>query len=145
MIWTLKIECVFGLYLEEECIRTIEIDSGSSLFDLHDTIQDVVDFDRDHLFEFFAGRHYRNHKVVFGDSFDWEESADIYAETTLEQVYPLSKSCKLYYHFDFGDDWYFEIQKSRKKPREPEPEVRYPRIVESIGPAPQQYGSWEDE
>ncbi len=81
MIWTLRIECVFGLYLEAECIRTIEIDSGSSLFDLHDTIQDVVDFDRDHLFEFFAGRNYRNRKVVFEDSFDWEESADTYAET----------------------------------------------------------------
>ncbi len=145
MLWTLRIECVFGLYLEEECIRTIEIDSGSSLFDLHETIQDAVDFDRDHLFEFFAGRNYRNRKVVFEDSFDWEESGDIYTETTLEQVYPLPKSCKLYYHFDFGDDWYFEIRKSRKKPREPEPGVRYPRIVESIGPAPQQYGSWEDE
>jgi hypothetical protein len=60
MIWTLRIECVFGHYLEEECIRTIEIESGSSLLDLHDTIQDVVDFDRDHLFEFFAGRNYRN-------------------------------------------------------------------------------------
>ena len=74
MIWTLRIECVFGLYLEEECIRTIEIDTGSSLFDLHDTIQDVVDFDRDHLFEFFAGRNYRNRKVVFEDSFDCGET-----------------------------------------------------------------------
>ncbi|MFV9691694.1 MAG: IS1096 element passenger TnpR family protein, partial [Desulfobacteria bacterium] len=117
----------------------------SSLLDLHDTIQDVVDFDRDHPFEFFAGRNYRNRKLVFGNSFDWEENADTYAETTLEQVYPLPKSCKLYYHFDFGDDWYFEIRKGRKKPREPEPGIRYPRIVESIGPAPQQYGSWEDE
>ncbi len=145
MIWALRIECVYGLYLEEECIRTIEIDSGSSLFDLHETIQDAVDFDRDHLFEFFAGRNYRNRKVVFEDSFDWEESADIYTEKTLGQVYPLPKSCKLYYHFDFGDDWYFEIRKSRKKFREPEPGVRYPRVVESIGPAPQQYGSFDDE
>ena len=70
---------------------------------------------------------------------------DKYDETTLEQVYPLPKSRKLYYHFDFGDDWYFEIHKNREKPRNPEPGVRYPLIVGSIGPAPQQYGSWEDE
>lgn len=145
MIWTLRIECIFGPYFEEECIRTIEIDSGSSLFELHDTIQDVVDFDRDHLFEFFVGRHYRNRKVVFEESFDREDSVDTYSETTLEQAYPLPKSCKLYYHFDFGDDWYFEIRKSRKKPRKPEPGMRYPRVVESIGSSPQQYGSWEDE
>ena len=136
MIWTLRIECVYGFYLEKECIRTIEIDSGTSLFKLHDTILDIVKFDRDHHFEFFAGRNHRNRKLFFEESYDF---------TTLEQVYPLPKSCKLYYHFDFGDDWYFEIRKGRKKPRDPEPGARYPRVVESIGPAPQQYGNWEDE
>ena len=145
MIWTLSIECIFGHYLEEECIRTIEIDSGSSLYQLHETIQDLVNFDRDHLFEFFAGRNRRNRKIVFGDRYDWEESAEIYSETNLEQIYPLPKGCKLYYHFDFGDDWYFEIRKSRKKPKKPEGGVRYPLVVESIGPDPQQYGSWGEE
>lgn len=145
MIWELRIECISGLYLEAECIRTVEIDSRSSLFDLHDFIQDAIDFGRDHLFEFFAGRNPRNRKLVFGDSSDWEANADIYSEIRLEQVYPLPKSCKLYYHFDFGDNWYFEIRKGRKKPQEPQNGIRYPRIVESIGPAPQQYGTWEDE
>lgn len=145
MIWTLRIECIFGIYLEKECIRTIEINSRSSLLDLHDFILDAVSFDRDHLFEFYVGRNFQNRKVVFEEGFDWEANADIYAETTLEQIYPLPKSCKLYYHFDFGDDWYFEIRKNRKKPGEPEKGVKYPRIVESIGPAPQQYGRWEDE
>jgi hypothetical protein len=138
-------ECVRGRYWEEECVRTIEMDSGSSFVDLHDAIQDAVDFDRDHLFEFFAGRHYRNRKVVFHDSFDWEESFYTYSEITLEQVYPLPKSCRLYYHFDFGDDWYFEIRKSRKKPKEPEHDVQYPRVIEPIGPNPEQYPSWEEE
>ena len=32
------------------------------------------------FFEFFADRNYRNRKVVFEDNFDWEESADTYAE-----------------------------------------------------------------
>lgn len=145
MIWELRIECISGLYLENECVRTIEIDSKSSLFDLFSFIQDSIGFDRDHIFEFFAGRNPRNRKLVFGDNFDWESSVDIYIETTLEKVYPLPKSCKLYYHFDFGDNWYFEIKKSRKKPREPEKGVQYPRIVETIGSAPKQYGSWGEE
>ena len=120
----------------------IEIDSKSSLFDLHNFIQDAADFGHDHLFEFFAGRSPRNRKVVFGGyNDDWEERLDIYCDTCLEHIYPLPKSCKLYYRFDFGDNWYFEIRKGRKKPREAEEGIHYPRIVKLIDPAPQQYGS----
>jgi hypothetical protein len=39
---------------------------------------------------------------------------------------------KLYYWFDFGDDWTFEIKKSRKK-IEKKDNVKYPRIVKKIG------------
>ena len=145
MIWTLRVECIWGIHLEEECIRVIEIESESSLMQLHDVIQDAVDFDRDHLFEFFAGRNWRNRKVLFDDSFHWEDSFEAYDSITLEEVYPLPKSCKLYYHFDFGDDWYFEIRKSRRKPREPEAGVSYPRVVEAIGLSPPQYGRFEED
>ena len=72
MIWTLRIECIGGMYWKEDCVRIIEIDSKSSLLALHDAIQDAVDFDRDHMFEFFAGRNWRNRKVVFENSFDLE-------------------------------------------------------------------------
>ena len=53
MIWMLKVELLFGAYAEEECIRVIEIDSSSTLEDLHLAIQDAVDFDNDHLCEFY--------------------------------------------------------------------------------------------
>ena len=143
MIWTLRIECIWGWHLEEECVRVIEIDSDSSLFDLHEAIQEAVGFDRDHLFEFTAGRNRRNRKVVFGSTDDWEDGFDSYNGITLSQVYPLPKGCKLHYHFDFGDDWYFEIKKVRKKPKDPEPNTTYPRLIEAIGPNPAQYGSYE--
>ena len=145
MIWTLRIECIGGMYWKKDCVRIIEIDSKSSLLDLHDAIQDAVDFDRDHMFEFFAGRNWRNRKVVFENSFDLESGFDIYDSITLEQVYPLPKGCKLYYHFDFGDDWYFEIRVSRNKPREPDANVTYPRVIEAIGPNPVQYGRYEED
>jgi hypothetical protein len=47
---------------------------------------------------------------------------------------------KLYYHFDFGDDWYFETRRSRMKPKEPTPRIEYPRVVETLGQNPRQYG-----
>jgi len=144
MIWTLKVECIMGFYQQHECVRVIEIDSEDSLLDLHYAIQKAVDFDRDHLFEFFGGRNWRNRKVVFEDRYSTDDPFDVYASIALEDVYPLPKSCKLIYHFDFGDDWFFQIKKSRKKPRAPEKGVKYPRIVESIGPNPEQYPQAED-
>ena len=145
MIWTLRVECVFGLHLEEEWVRVFEIESGASLYDVHDTIQDASDFDRDHLFEFYAGRNPRNRKVVFEDSDEWEDRLDTYADLTLENVYPLDKGLKLYYLFDFGDSWLFEIKKSRKKPKQPEAGVEYPRVIERVGANPPQYGRYEEE
>jgi hypothetical protein len=140
VILTLRIECVRGAYLEEECVRIIEIDSDSSLLDLHSVIQQAVGFDRDHLFEFFAGRHERSRKLSFGHASDFDEDAGELADTTLAEVFPLDKHQKLYYHFDFGDDWYFEIRKARTKPRDPEAGVVYPRVVKAVGANPAQYG-----
>ena len=125
-------------------MKILEIKSEASLLELHDAIQDAVDFDRDHLFEFFAGRHQRNRKLAFEAGLDWDQSYATYRQLTIDQFCPLPKSCKLYYHFDFGDDWCFEIRKIRGKPTEPEPGVEYPRIVESIGPNPDQYGEWQE-
>ncbi len=139
MIWTLTIECLTGMYLRHEWVRKVEIASKASLLELHDVIQGAVSFSGDHLFEFFAGRNWKNRKVVFGDGYGPGDVFANYSSISLERIYPLPKSCKLYYHFDFGDNWYFEIRKSRKKPREPEEGVQYPRVVESVGPNPEQY------
>ena len=149
MIWTLKIECVLGRYLSDEWVRVIEIDSRTTLSDIHEEIQDEIGFDRDHLFEFFAGRNTRKRDIDFAGeeswAMPWGDVCDRYSELKLENIYPLPKGLKLFYHFDFGDDWYFKINKSRKKPREPEAGVQYPRIVKSIGPNPDQYGLYDEE
>ena len=144
----MKIECEWGRYFEEECIRVIEVTDETSLYDLHLMIQGLVDFEDDHLFEYFGGRHWRNRKLLFVEedswNFDYERAMDDYEQIKLNEVYPLPKSLKLFYHFDFGDDWYFKITKSRKKPKEPEGGVEYPQLIESVGPAPKQYPSWDD-
>jgi hypothetical protein len=126
---------VGGWYLQGECVRVIEIEPESSLFELRSAILNAVDFDTDHSYEFRAGRSPQNRKVVFDDTAD---------DISLDQVYPLPKSCKLYFHYDFGDDWCFEIRKSREKPHEPDPGVKYPRVVKAIGTNPIQYGESEE-
>jgi hypothetical protein len=149
MIWTFKIECDWGLYIEEDWIRTVELDSRTTLYGLHLYIQKIVEFDNDHLFEFFAGRHNRNRKIEFVSDlwdFEYENVPDEYEELTLEEIYPLPKGLKLFYHFDFGDDWYFKITQTRKKPTEPQEGIQYPRVIEKVGPNPVQYPEYgEDE
>ncbi len=147
MLWTFRIECIEGIYIKEDCVRVIEIDSGISLLDLHAIILSSVGFDQDHLFEFFAGRNIDNRNIEFVEE-SWEKDFqcvfDEYGKIILADIFPLPKGLKLFYHFDFGDDWYFEVRKTRKKPKKPEEGVTYPNLIESIGPNPPQYGSEED-
>ena len=49
MIWTFKIELLFGMYAENKWRAEIELDSALSLESLHYAIQRAVEFDDDHL------------------------------------------------------------------------------------------------
>jgi Plasmid pRiA4b ORF-3-like protein len=140
MIWTLRIECVHGRYQEDEWVRVVEMDSQSSFFDIHDLIQKTIKFDRDHPFEFFAGRNPRHRAPIFDDIDESEDDFGSHEDLTLERVFPLPKNLKLYYHFDFGDDWYFEIRRMRGNPKPPKLGIKYPRVVKSVGRNPRQYG-----
>ncbi|MDN5872178.1 MAG: plasmid pRiA4b ORF-3 family protein [Nitrococcus sp.] len=141
VIYTLSVQCVFGAYLDGECVRVIEIPDDATLEDLHFAIQEAVSFDNDHLYDFYAGRNYRNRKIEYTKAWDCEGREDPYAEICLRDVYPL-ESLKLYYIFDYGDSWTFEIRKSRKV-HPAQSGIAYPRIVERRGPNPEQYPSWE--
>jgi hypothetical protein len=148
MILKLKIECVDGWYLKETCIRVFEIDENMDLLDLHEVIQDSVNFDRDHPFEFYLANSSspfaHKQRLTEDDDCeddDWRESS--FAKIKIRDLYPLGRK-KLYYLFDFGDKWTFEIRKARGA-KNPQAGVKYPRVVEAIGPNPEQYPAWEDE
>lgn len=138
MIWTIKIELLFGIYADESWNASIELDSTSTLEDLHFIIQDTINFDNDNMYEFYISRTERSRERV---TFD-DENEKIY-ETTLENLYPLEKNRKLFYLFDYGDSWLFKITKSRKKPHNSEKGKKYPRIIEVKGKTPEQYPEWE--
>ena len=133
------------VYTKQNLNFELQIPESASLMDLHEAIQEAVDFDNDHLFEFYSGRNERNRKIVYGrDEDSWETDLDVYYEIFLEDIYPLPEKCKLYYLFDFGDSWHFEISKQRKKPIF-DLKAKYPRVVASKGTKPEQYPDCEDE
>ncbi len=139
MIWVLKVKLVNGIYATGEWEGVIEIDASASLEELHLAIQDALNFDNDHMYEFFIARTERGRdRLVFDD-----ENGEIY-EQTLADLFPLPEKQSLYYRFDFGDEWHFKITKTRKSHPEPVPGVTYPRLIQETGEKPEQYPDWEE-
>ena len=131
------------MYVEQPFSFEVEVPDSTSLMELHHIIQETIGFDNDHLFEFFAGRSERNKKIVFGrDPDHWDIDLEVNGDIFLEDVYPLAKGYKLYYLFDYGDHWLFEITKQRKKPKFQE-KVAYPRVITADGVKPEQYSNLE--
>ncbi|MFD2112454.1 hypothetical protein [Thiorhodococcus fuscus] len=64
-------------------------------------------------------------------------------ERRLESLFPLPKHRKLFYLVDFGDNWIFQVSRSRKKPFEAEPGDEYPRLLDEKGEKLQQYPNFE--
>ncbi len=135
-IYTLTVKCVQGMGLTEPCTRVIEMRDDATLSDLSHAILKSVHFHDDHLSEFYAGRHHRRRDIAFDEVEDSE--ADELKPIQLKEIWPLPQKVKLFYWFDFGDDWIFQITKGQSRKR-PEKGVRYPRVIKEVGPAPQQY------
>jgi len=140
MILHIQIDLVFDLYVNGNWTGIIEIDSSSTLEDLHYAIQDAVCFENDHMYAFFISRTERSRdKQRFDD-----ENGEIFT-TMLESLFPLPKGRKLYYMFDYGDSWLFQIKRNRKKPHQSVEGVKYPRLVTEIGKKPEQYPPFEGD
>ena len=110
--------------------RVIEVKENFTLRQLHKYIQKIVDFDDDHLYEFYVGKNPR------------DRSNSVPKNAKLNEIYPLT-GYKIYYLFDFGDSWLFQVKKSRKRLAE-DRQVKYPRVVKSAGVNPEQYPEYEE-
>ena len=91
MILKLSVECVSRYYLREPCIRVIEIHDNASLYDLHEAIQDAVDFERDHPYGFYVANSAspRAEKHWIGRDEEWERAEAEMMDTELKAIYPL--------------------------------------------------------
>ncbi|WP_111978177.1 IS1096 element passenger TnpR family protein [Algibacillus agarilyticus] len=133
MIIKLQIELLAGLHAKEEWSCTFEIEEATSLADLHNEIQKAVRFNDDHLFDFFiSSKAFGSERISFDEN---EHSLD----TKLTDIFPLPKNRKLFYWFDFGDDWIFRVSKTRHKAKPAIANQSYPLIVSESGNKPEQY------
>ncbi len=133
MYITIKIDLVSGLYAYDDWACEIELDQKITLRELHEIILTSVGFDNDHLYEFFISRReFGSNKESFDD--------EMYSlDTSLYGLFPLPKGKKLFYWFDFGDDWKFQISKTRSAPKPLVNGIHYPRVVKESGIKPEQY------
>ncbi len=128
--------------------RTIAIRGEHTLEKLHDAIFSAFDRFDAHLYQFeFGSRpHDRNAPVYDLDCGDdpLVNRAGFAEDTRLADLL-LEIGTKFWYWFDFGDDWYHQIEVIAIG--EPVPETEYPRVTESVGESPPQYPrvEWYDD
>ncbi|MBH0028485.1 MULTISPECIES: IS1096 element passenger TnpR family protein [unclassified Pseudoalteromonas] len=138
MIETLKIKLLEGMHAYNDWECALEIPIDYSLDELHQAILCAVDFDNDHMYEFCIGNSYysRNAQRIACNE-------DKVTQETIDSIFPQAKGKKLYYMFDYGDSWLFQISKSRKKRFSEKPDILYPQVVLESGIKPEQYPDWD--
>jgi hypothetical protein len=119
--------------------RTIEIRGDQTLADLHAAIFQAYDREDEHMYEFQLGkRPFDPEGPNYGignEAAEGKPQGD--ARTTKLDALDLKQHRAFGYWFDFGDDWYHQIQVERIEPAIPT--VTYPRVTKRVGKSPPQY------
>lgn len=142
-IFSLKI----ALY--PDCYRIIHIRSEATWDYLQTIIQDIFQFDNDHLYAFYLngkqqykeGNVVSDHREEFGTD-GYPANLITLGETALKQ------GQEVLYIFDFGDNWEFRIEvldilQAPDKPAKNK--ASWYTLIQSEGEAPKQYGRYDDE
>lgn len=130
---------VFRASLNPKLYRDFEIPAAKKLSDLAGTIVGVFGFDLDHAFGFYS--------KLTGDIFKSPMKYELFSDmgesdalsvkrTRIGDAFP-AVGAKMTFLFDCGDNWQFRIEvigHARK-----EPGIRYPRLLKTVGEAPEQY------
>lgn len=120
--------------------RTIEIRGDQTLASLHDEIFKAFNRFDEHLYEFQVGGNGPNdpkaRRYSTGDENTGEKQAGDATETVMDDL-KLKKDAAFGYWFDFGDDWWHQINVLSIEPKTPQGE--YPKITNRVGQSPPQY------
>jgi hypothetical protein len=80
------------------------------------------------MYMFYVARTHRSReRTVF------ENEDGSLEETTLSEVFPLPDDRRLFYWFDFGDDWKFSIARTRAAPQVGKKGSKYPSSLSDWG------------
>lgn len=116
--------------------RTIAIRSEQTLRDLQRFIQHAFDWDNDHLFSFYMNGRKYDDRYRFACAYEDDHPPWAY-EAVIGQL-GLVPGHRFLYHYDYGDDHLFEIEVIAI--RQAIRKGNYPRIIQSQGKSPTQYG-----
>lgn len=81
-----------------------------------------------------------------GDDDEDEEEVEVAGDvrTTALETLQLRKGQNFLYLFDYGDEWQFNVRVHAINDNA-DANAQYPRLVESVGDAPEQYPDWDEE
>ena len=120
--------------------RDIEIAADQTLEDLHLMIQQVFDWNDDHLYSFFMNGRAHDQASEIGSP--WSETARHTQQVTLGSL-DLAPHARFLYYFDYGDSHEFDVQVRQINPAAPQ--GNYPCLVAQHGQAPPQYPDLDEE
>ena len=126
-------------FAKKEIRRVIEIRGDQTLEQLHQAIFKAYDRWDEHLYEFqFGKRPFDPDGPNYGaPDPPPRKKGDGNARTTKLDDLDLKPNRVFGYWFDFGDDWYHQVQVERIE--QAIPTVAYPRVIRRVGKSPPQY------
>lgn len=123
--------------------RTIEIRGDQTLEDLHNAIFKAFNRFDNHLYEFQVGGKGPNDPKARRYSFSSTDDeimggklAGDVRETNLDDL-KLKKNQAFGYWFDFGDDWWHQINVIAVEQKTPK--GKFPKVIDRVGQSPPQY------
>jgi len=154
-IYSLQVTVIEGLMSDEfvkknpVVSRTIQIRGRQTLEQLHRAIFRAFGREDEHLYEFhFSDQPFGPDPIRYVLPFEMEEEsfgttqpAGNLTKTKIESL-NLNSGDIFYYWFDFGDNWWHEIQVTGIE--EASAKSRYPKVVKKVGESPPKYMYWDE-
>ena len=129
--------------------RTIQIRGDQTLEDLHHAIFDAFDRFDEHMYEFQFGKGPMDPKAlryVLPNAFEMDMGDDKRPAGRVDQstldLLGLEVGRSFGYWFDFGDDWWHQIDVTAIE--ETVPTGKYPKVTKKVGKSPPQYMDEEE-
>lgn len=129
-------------FANKEISRVIEVRGNQTLQQLHEAIFQAYDRWEEHLYEFqFGCRPFDPEGPNYGIPDGKKRKGHGDARTTTLDDLELNLHRAFGYWFDFGDDWFHQVQVERID--RAIPTVTYPRVIHRVGKSPPQYSDAE--
>jgi hypothetical protein len=133
-----------SLHFEEGEVVKMEIEEGE------EEIDDLTPEEfKQHMYELFGGgegmtEQLRTSLDVLLERFIAEIEGPGNVQTTTLAELDLKPQQKFMYLFDYGDAWRFKVRVHAINDNA-DPDLKYPRLVQSVGKAPPQYPMWDED